>query len=532
VQIVRGMMQRPVGAEIYRSLWRRKTAVFLLAFVALYCLTLADVHTFDAISYASFAQTPVSQQDLMIFLHPHHLAYHVLSKALYAFWQMWGWAGGSLLPFQILSVALSFLGLAVFYRITSRLTKSSVALVVTALLALSHRYWLFSVDVEVYMLSLSFLILTMYYTLELQKHVSLRAGLVVGSLLGGAILAHQTNVLFLPIIALAVMTSKSAALRQRIRVLLTLSVLAAVIVLIPYVISILVLRLDSWQAIVYWLTFYAHMDRWGGFHPKTLSMTVTGLRDAFIALSGGVPWQYSLLILVPLLVWFWQGYRANRRVAGLCLLWLALYGTFFAWWSPGGEFWITILPPSFLLLALAMNSLSPRPMKVGLALLLLCAPLYGFSNWRIGVSAPERQVVIGGTKSALAIAACMEPGERVITTTTLYPLLSYYGRVRPVSLELLFYNAEMRQPGAVREKALADLAQVIEDAIDEQQEIFVTGEALEGTPLSAKFGVGAAEIQDVLAPYRQTATSCSYVAGYGPGQPSFLVYRIERKPDQ
>jgi hypothetical protein len=531
MQIMRGVIQRPVGVRIYHRIWQGRAAVLLLAVLSLYWLTLADVHTFDAISYASFAQTPVSQQDLMIFLHPHHLAYHVLSKVFYGLWQLWGWPEGSLLPLQILSVSLSCLGLVVFYRITSRLTKSSVALVVTALLALSHRYWLFSVDVEVYMLSLSFLILTMYYTLRLQESVSLRAGVVVGLILGGAILAHQTNVLFLPVVASAVMLSTASPLRQRIRVLSTLCGLAAVVVLIPYLISILVLRLDSWKAVVYWLTFYAHMGKWGRLHPNSLSMTVDGFRDAFIALDRGGPWQYGLLLFVPLLVWSWQGYRANRRVAVLCLLWLGIYGSFFAWWSPGGEFWITILSPALILLALAINGLSLRYMKLVLLILVICAPLYGFINWAIGVSTPERQVVAGGTESALAIAKCMERGERVITTTTLYPLLSYYGQVTPVSLDLIFYNAEMRQPEDVREKALADLLQVIENSLNEQQRIFATGEALEGTVLSEKHGVGAAEIQALLAPYQLKATLCSYVADYLPGQPAFLVYQIEREPD-
>lgn len=520
---------------------RRIWAVAVVAGFAtcLYLLTLADTHTFDAVTYAALAQNPALPQSLMLFLHPHHLAYHILSYIVYRLWLLLGWQGGSLFPLQVLSALLAGLGLVLFARLLSQWVRTSVVLVTTVLLAICHGYWLFSISVEVYTLSFVMLVLAAHASLELQRRGSQRAALMAGIGLGLAVLAHVMNALFWGVVVCAVLLTPVENRSHRVRLLLVASAAAGAIVLVPYALTILVLQLDSWQEISYWLTLYAHTGRGGDLSNRRLQMAsllmaIEGLRDFFVALKPGPPWQLSLVLLLPVSLWSVWGYRANHRPAALCLLWLCLYGAFITWWSPGGELWLPLLPPALILLALAANSLSPSGRRIILTTLLLSAGVMGMLNWRNGLSKQQRQMISGGKENAEAIAACMGSGDQVITTTPLYPMLSYYGEVMPVSFDLAFFIAEMQGRDEVRERAIGALLETIEEALNGGRRILITEEVLNGTWLSAKYGMGPQEVHSVLAPYHLEPTSCSYVATHIQGSPALKVYRIERRsiPDQ
>jgi hypothetical protein len=535
LRVKRGWLLRFRESSAYRQ--RRNWAVAAVAGLAtcLYLLTLADAHTFDAVTYAALVENPALPKSLMLFLHPHHLGYHVLSYLTYRLWLLLGWQGGSLFPLQVLSALLAGLGLALFAGLLSRFVRSSVVLATTVLLAVCHGYWLFGVSVEVYSLSFVMLALAAHGSLELLRTGSRKAACVAGIGLGLAILAHVMNALFFGVLLSAVLLAPAETRGHRFRLLMVASAVAGVIVLVPYALTILILRLDSWRAISYWLTLYAHTGKGGDLRNRSLQMAslrmaVAGLRDFFVALKPGLPWQFNLLLLVPLSLWSVQGYRANRRLAGLCLLWLGLYGAFITWWSPGGELWLPLLAPALILLALAVDRLSTRSRRLALAVLLVSVGVMGVLNWRNGLSSPQRQVIDGGEENARAIAACMVPGEQVITTTPLYPMLSYYGRVTPVSFDLAFYLAEMQGRDGVQERALGALRETIEEALNGDHSIWIMGEVLNGNGVSARHGVGPEEVQSMLAPYHLQLTSCSYVATYIQGSPSFGVYRIERRP--
>jgi len=120
---------------------RRIWAVAVVAGFAtcLYLLTLADTHTFDAVTYAALAQNPALPQSLMLFLHPHHLAYHILSYIVYRLWLLLGWQGGSLFPLQVLSALLAGLGLVLFARLLSQWVRTSVVFDLPRLLAFQHQ---------------------------------------------------------------------------------------------------------------------------------------------------------------------------------------------------------------------------------------------------------------------------------------------------------------------------------------------------------------------------------------------------------
>ncbi|MEJ2208788.1 MAG: hypothetical protein P8129_07110 [Anaerolineae bacterium] len=527
----RGPLQRLQASRIYGQ--RHTWAVLALAAAAtgLYLLTLTDRHTFDAVTYAALAENPDLPGSLVLLLQPHHLGYHVLSHLTYRLWLLLGWQGRSMLPLQVLSALLAGLGLVLFGRLLSRFVRGSVVLVTLVLLAIVHGYWLFGVSVEVYSLSFAMLTLAAYGSFELQRTGSQKAAFWAGVGLALAILAHVMNALFFVVLLGAVLLAPAETRGRRFRLFLIASAVTGVLVLVPYGLAILVLRLDSWREISYWLTLYAHTGRGGdvrnrALHLTSLQLAVQGLRDFFIALKPDLNWLLNLLLLAPVALWGALALRANRRVAGLCLLWLALYGAFITWWSPAGELWMPLVPPVLILLALAVNRVSGRPGRLVLAGLLVFAAVAATLNWRNGVSNPQRQVIAGGEESARAIAACVDPGEEVITTTALYPLLSYYGGLKPISFDLVFYLAEMQGREGVKERAVRTLQETIEEALDQDRSIWITGEVLNGNGVSAKHGVGPGEIQSLLAPYHLERTTCAYTATYLPGSPSFDLYRI------
>jgi hypothetical protein len=212
--------------------------VFLGAF-GLYMLSVVEVHTYDAIEYAISARTGLCELDRL--LHPHHLVYNVVAHLYFQIWEFAGWTEGSIYPLQTLNIILSCTCLTVFYTLVSRLTKRDLAFGTTALLALSHGYWLYSVEVEVYIFSVLFLIATTYVLVFRCMH-GLKYGVSAGILLGCAVLAHQTNVLFLPVVAAAAFgapVSRAARFKQ----LWIFSTAFFLVVLIPYVIAVVLLKL-------------------------------------------------------------------------------------------------------------------------------------------------------------------------------------------------------------------------------------------------------------------------------------------------
>jgi len=113
----------------------------------------------------------------------------------------------------------------------------------------------------------------------------------------------------------------------------------------------------------------------------------------------------------------------------------------------------------------------------------------------------QRQMISGGKENAEAIAACMGSGDQVITTTPLYPMLSYYGEVMPVSFDLAFFIAEMQGRDEVRERAIGALLETIEEALNGGRRILITEESPRGALSTGSLPPGANELLVCSNPY-------------------------------
>lgn len=501
--------------------------LIFFGFLGLYALSLIQVHTYDALNYAAAVQT--GTRDLFGLLQPHHLVYNVAGRVFFRLWELAGWRGGSLLPLQVLNAFISSFSLALFYRLLAGLTRRPVALVATALLAVTHGYWLYTVEVEVYLLSAAFLIATFYALTRPVTHVY-RQGLVAGALLGLAVLAHQSNLLF-GLVALAAALSLQLDRGQKARLLLSLGAAAFLTAFIPYAAAILVLKLDSPRAILFWLTTYVQMGSWGKLQANAPLQALGGIWNTLAVSNQEFPLFGSLFVVLLVGLVSWAAWQANRRISGLCLVWIAAYGLFFTWWEPSNlEFWIAILPPVFTLLALSANRLTGPARSWALLGLAALVPLLAGYNWSAGISLLRDPAADARRQNALDITRCMAPGEKVLLASPLLaPWLNYFGKVETLPVESAFLVADREQATDVPQQAFAQLQQAIDASLGANRRIFAAGEALESTALIQRYGVSTSQVQSFFDGYSLRRTKCVYLASYLPGFPSFAVYLIRPK---
>lgn len=360
------MIARSSVAVRSSSVSRRRVERFLVPIalfvgvLAIYLATLTQVHTFDALSYV----TGVERKPWTEVLHPHHLAYGPLGTLALTLGQLLGYEGGAAVPMQTVNALAGAGGVALFYIIVRRVTqRADLGLLAALLLAGAFAYWYYAVEIEVYTVASLFLLFALLLLIEIHGRPTYKACVWLGVAQGGAILFHQTNVLFCVPVAVAFLMidwRRAVALKGRSasRLLSAWAVYAVALALmvgLPYLFAgVVVSGFRSLDAYIAWLTEYARTGWWGG--PLTLDKWTrlgTGVSETLAQPAGALLW----LLLVGLLVAHLQSLiRSRRWLVGVLLAWLVVYGAFFFWWEPDNvEFWIASLPPVLLLLMLALR---------------------------------------------------------------------------------------------------------------------------------------------------------------------------------
>lgn len=396
--------------------------LFCLTF-ALYLATLTQVHTFDALSYV----TSVERKPWTEIFHPHHLAYGPLGKLALLVGQALG-LGGAALPMQTVNALAGALGTTYLAVLVQRVTRrGDLALTAAVLLGSAYAYWYYAVEIEVYTVATLFLLVCLDLLLRLLVRPTLRLWVLLGVAQGGAILFHQTNVLFcVPVLACAVHSGTMQPWARRVRDWLAYSLALALTVGLPYLfVGVVVSGFRSSAAFVAWLTEYTRTGWWGG--PITAAKWAdlgAGLADTLAQPGGALLW---LLLLGLLVLHLRTLFRASPALLQILLAWLLTYGAFFLWWEPDNiEFWIASLPPALLLLALALRG-APRwgpGVWIALAVATTALGLNYDAIQRRGDAATDLQRVVAGT-----LAAQSTPADLLLVPDGLLELyLPYYER--------------------------------------------------------------------------------------------------------
>jgi hypothetical protein len=439
-----------IGADFGRPTWRVQDALrsdffgaALLAAITgiLYWLTLTHYNTFDAVSYANqIGRVYEATHDRRWLFHPHHLLFNITN---YLFWrgaQTLGYVGGPLVVMQRLNSVLGALGIGLFYLLLRRMMIRSHGLpaLTAAGLALSFGYWVCATDGRVNMPHLFFL-LAAFYALQCDRTlISTRTAAIAGMLAGVAVLYHESAGLFLPVVLVGVAL---AAPTKTARVMMMLACGAAWLgtVIVPYaLVSTLALHLHSWHAFRQWTTEYAELGWWWSFNiPHNLRLDLYAFRyAAFVeppgkqgtfSLAQHIPWDTRLLYFGALGGWFvavyaffaalpllWRSH--HRRVLIVCLLWIALYAAFFTVWCAGYfVFWVPVLVPTGLLLALGMSHFrSGRGGRWVNGLLGLWIILFAAVNWTDNIGPHLRSGADPFQRIAANIHAHTRPGDLIL----------------------------------------------------------------------------------------------------------------------
>lgn len=333
--------------------WLIPLALAAIAFV-LYLLTRSEVHTFDALSYIRDVD-----QRAGFFFHPHHLLYGPTGWLFYRIWQAFGYSGSSEIPLQVLN---SLVGAAIgigLYRLTLRLAgRWWAAFLATGILLFNYGFWYFAVEVEVYHLALIWLLATLALLIELVSQPRRRTAPLLGLTLGLAALYHQTNGLLAPVVLAGVLLGP-VAWRDRCAQLITAGALSAAVVALGYgVVGFGYNGFRSLSELRAWMFFFVETGWWGHAVRDRLTDLGAGLGNT-IATQGALPFWIAIVAILAAGL----GASARRwpRIVTICLIWIAIYGAFFAWWEADNiEFWIGTLLPLWLLLGLSFERVGAR----------------------------------------------------------------------------------------------------------------------------------------------------------------------------
>ncbi|MBV9790818.1 MAG: glycosyltransferase family 39 protein [Chloroflexi bacterium] len=479
--------------------WAVPSALALLA-LAVFLPTLSDVHTFDALSYIRDVD-----QRAGFFFHPHHLLY---SPTGWLFWQVWrvfGYDGGSELALKVLNSLVSAACGFGLYRLTLRISGSWwAALTAAGLLLFNYGVWYFSVEVEVYILALVWLLAALALLIELVTQPRTRTAPLLGVSLGLAALYHQTNGLLVPVV-IAGMLLSPLSWRERIKRLVISGSLAGAIVALGYLlVGFGYNGYRSFSQLREWMFFFVETGWWGHATRDRLTDLGAGLGNT-ISTEGALPFWIGILVL--LVLGLPSAARTWPRIVAICGLWIAIYGGFFSWWEGENiEFWIGTLLPLWLLVglsvarlgALATRSTAAR-LGQGVSLVSVVVPLlmvwhnYPIVERRGDASQDLQRQLADGIKAATA------PADLIISPGGVMELYLPYYEDRH---NLRTLNATLFEVGGDIPAAFERLRGEIKAGLHAGLTVIVGQEAMELQERNQRYPIDQPMLDDFWQPYR------------------------------
>lgn len=424
--------------------------------------------------------------------HQHHLLYHFLANKWMTFWMGFFGCGtyaeeGLLFrrPHYVIESFTALWGSSVltmvylFFRNRFYLTRNACWLG-TSVVAFSYGVWFYSVNVEVYMPPLFFILLCLYILTS--KDFGKSDTWKIAILHSLAILFHQVNILF-AIVMLYVLI--------RNRVFASVFKYTAIGLLITggtyFIAGWVVMGNDSVSSWVHWMQGYTVGNGyWQPLSAKTPVNVLTGFGHAFIGghfifkipaieqylqqslqshglgdeiflasnISSNTAWVLVVIagifaiLLIILAIKFIGRYRSMKmhfRVIDPLLVCLVVYSVFFCFWMPEIlEFWILQMVIVWLLL-IGMLPLIKFPFRfrqnaglIILAFSLFCINFFGSLRW---LQDGKNDWYLAETKK---IATSVTPGDVIVVENEwiLKDYLRYFTLATVIATDEPNYNKE------------------------------------------------------------------------------------------
>jgi 4-amino-4-deoxy-L-arabinose transferase-like glycosyltransferase len=476
--------------------WLRRWVIPLLLAVvtlAVYLTTLSEVHTFDALSYIRDVNERAG-----FFWHPHHLLYNPTGWLFWQGWRVFGYSAGSEVPLKVLnSLAGAGCGVGLYWLVLRLTGRWWAALTAAGLLLFGYGAWYFSVEVEVYLLALIWLLAAFALLIELVTQPQPRTAPLIGIALGFAALYHQTNGLLVAVVIAGVLLSP-VSWRERIRQLLWSGSLAGGIVGLGYaIIGFGVNGFRSLGQMREWMFFFIETGWWGHAVRDRWTDLGAGLGNS-ISTQGALP--FWIAIVVTLLIGLPSAAKHWPRVVALSALWIAIYGGFFAWWEGDNiEFWIASLLPLWLLVGLSVAQIGVWRGWRPVSMTALAIPsLLLWHNYPIvqrrGDASTDWQRTL-----AAAVAAQTGPYDIIVSPGGVMELyLPYYQDRHNVHT---INNTLFQQKGNVP-AALAELGGEIDTALHAGLAMMVGLDAIELQQKFQRYPITQADLDAFWQPYK------------------------------
>jgi hypothetical protein len=399
----------PETAETTARAPVREAIVVALASAVLNLLLLVRVHNEaeDSIGYLVNIRGGHPSQ----IFNPYHLIHSWLGWFAFRIADALGYDGGPLVPVQVVNALIGAAGIGLLWLLMRRATDGlAPAIEATGIVALSYGYWSYSLGADVYVLSTALLIAALFAGYRAVLSPALASFAVFGLATGAAVLAHNTNVLFAVVGAMAILlATRDPRQIARYGGAYAAGVLVAVVPL--YLVALATVHANTPSEANDWLTAYAQSGQWGNVEassaPKAIvgagralvgghfAFSLEGVRDLADRASGqqslreetylvrNYPgWLAGALfgavaIAGVSLAWLAAQWlrrptldKRSRTLALLALAWLVPYALFVAYWEPvNPEFWIAVWAPAAILLAIPFSG-TTKMLPLGVAVLL------------------------------------------------------------------------------------------------------------------------------------------------------------------
>ncbi len=318
---------------------------------------------------------------------PHHLVYNLVGYGFIKSSSFFGFVN-ELQSLQIFSILIASLGCVVLFFIVHRITNSFfIAALSGLLIGLSNGYWFF-LNGEISVLATFFLMLA-YYALITNSLDRTKAVLLSAAAVASAILLHQENVLFLPVM-IYLIAVKEARQNRRSNIIYFLLTCGSIVGITYIVVGSLIFGLRSVGGFVSWVTFNLRLEgtsQWVSFNLlRNAPLAALGFLSSLIYF----PWRYLitpswwqpidalllvlsvyiisyLIYLLIKIVRFRAAIFSSYKIYFIsALIWVFSYKLLFSLWNVPThvEFHISTLPALCILISIALTTILRQARKI------------------------------------------------------------------------------------------------------------------------------------------------------------------------
>lgn len=448
----------------------------------------------DAVEYIQ----RINSGTLGSLFHPHHLLYNAIGHISLQGLNAIGINVATPDLMQILNSIVALISLVLFYLVLLMFTRKVLtAAVFTLLLGFTNVIWEYSVEVEVYIFGLVFLIaslliITRYLSGDKKPGIYAMLGLgLLGSL---ACLIHQMHILFALVIMIFIILV-GANLKARIKMAALYATPMVLVVGGTYAaVGFAMGLLPNIASFLHWILMYFNNGSWGHATLKSIPLAAYGLQKVFMKASFLRDWlitgeinTYGIIFMVlfviaviilfslmAVTIWKFRRIFSERRNLIIILsFWILAYAIFVFWWDPlTHELWMPVVLPFWLLVLLAWEQWGVK-FKYKFTLLVTLMILFLAVN--IADIIPNSKIENNEVYQLTAKLNQQDPGSG--------SMLLVYGSVPVAKYSEVFFNSRITVTSLNRiasgdnlskEEALGKMASAIESTLEKGGRVFVS----------------------------------------------------------